>query len=149
LRREFGNAFFGGIAPGKEACERFSDAVVPDARLCRPRNYLALLRQFPICVATSGLWKSNGWRLAEYAAQGKAIVTERLAYGVPGTFTPGANYLDFGTAEECVTAATRLMSDRQLRVQMSINNYHYYRSHVRPDSLVLNSLATALAHSEG
>jgi hypothetical protein len=144
LRREFGDLFLGGMADCPAARQRFGDVVVSDPRITRKAAYLKLLREFPICVTTMGLWKSNGWRLAEYVAQSKAIVSERLEYHVPGGFDDGVNYLSFTSPEECVAAARRLVEDRELRIRISMNNYHYYRAFLRADSLIMNTLAIAL-----
>jgi hypothetical protein len=145
LRKELGDRFFGGLAPDDFACQHFGDLVLPE-KVCRQGNYLTMLREFPICVATRGLWGSNGFRLGEYVAHSKAIVTERLAYQVPGDFACERNYLEFSTPEECVEATMRLMKDRALRNRLSINNFRYYQAFGRPDSLVLNTLAIALGH---
>ena len=78
-------------------------------------------------------------------SQSKAIVTEPLMYRVPGCFAPERNYLEFSTPESRVECVTRLFKDYQLRCQLMINNFRYYHSYVRPDFLVLNTLARAIA----
>ncbi len=145
LRKEFGELFFGGVAPDDFAREHFGDVVLADGRLFEKRAYLARLREFPICVTTMGLHRSNGGRLGEYVALSKAIVTERLAYEVPGGFANGVNYLDFSTPDECVEVTARLILDSRLRCILMVNNLRYYRASLRPDSMVLGTLATAMA----
>ena len=146
LKREFEGLFFGGIKPDAFVCKYFADAVLPDARLFEQRAYLARLRAFPICVTTRGLHRSNGGRLGEYVAHSKAIVAERPAFGVPGAFADGVHYLAFSTPEECVEATARLVQDARLRYQMMIDNFRYYQAYVRPDSLVLNTIAIVMSH---
>ena len=101
---------------------------------------MKLLREFPIGIATTGLHGSIGWKLAEYVSYSKAIVTEKLNYRVPGHFEKELNYLDFVSPEGCVESAARLFQNYSLRCQLMINNYRYYQSYLRPDSLVLNTL---------
>ena len=43
----------------------------------------------------------------------KAILTEKLIYGVPGDFESERNYLEFASPETCVDAAIRLVEDRK------------------------------------
>lgn len=148
LRQEFGKYFTGGFMHEDYAKVKFRDCLLFDNNLAKRKNYIRLMQRFPICVATSGLHGSNGWKLAEYVSYAKAIVTERLNYRVPGPFVRGANYLDFVSAEGCVEASVKLFHDERLRRKLMMNNYRYYQSHLRPDSLVLNTLAIALSSGE-
>ena len=143
LRKEFGRSFTGGFVHDEYAAAKFKDCLIADPALATKQNYMRTLRSFPIGIATTGLHGSIGWKVAEYVAYGAAIVTEKLNYRVPGNFQAGSHYLEFITPEECVNAAARLIRDRELRVAMMIRNHRYYESHVRPDSLVRNSLALA------
>ncbi len=139
LRKEFGPSFVGGLAPTPDALRDFPDCVVDTAIVCKPA-YLAAMRSSDICIATRGLFGSNGWRLAEYVAASRAIVVERLAYEVPGSFTDGNNYLGFDTVDDCVSNVRRLVDDPDLRLSMMNANHDYYWRHVRPDAMVLRSL---------
>lgn len=142
LRKEFGERFFGGLARDDYAAKRFKDCLLPDENLSNKRKYLEILKSFPVCVATVGLNGSNGWKLGEYVAFSKAIVTEPLQFRVTGDFAKEKNYLEFAAPEQLIESVARLFDDKDLRFSMMMNNYRYYRSYVRPDALVLNSLAT-------
>lgn len=141
LRKEFGERFFGGLAREDYAVEHFKDCLLPDGNLSGKRKYLEILKKFPICVTTTGLNNSNGWKLGEYVAFSKAIVTEPLFFQIPGDFAKEKNYLEFTSPDELVIQAARLFEDKNLRFEMMLNNYRYYQSYVKPDSLILNSLA--------
>lgn len=145
LRKEFGNRFFGGLAHENYATEHFKDCLLPDGNLSGKRKYVEILKQFPICVTTAGLNNSNGWKLGEYVAFAKAIVTEPLFFQVPGDFAKEKHYLEFTTPDRLVDAAQRLFEDKNLRFEMMMNNYRYYQSYIKPDSLILNSLATVFS----
>ncbi len=147
LRKELGSAFLGGLAHNSYSTRKFKDCLLPDPDLSLPRNYLRVLRQFPIGVATKGLHESNGFKLAEYVSASMAIVSESLQYAVPG-FRPGTNYLDFNTPRECADAAVRLIEEPNTRWQLMLNNFHYYRTHLRPDAVVLSTLKVALGSSD-
>jgi hypothetical protein len=149
LKKEFGVHFLGGFAHSVYSNDRFRDCLLPDNKLSQKKNYMELLREFPICIATTGLHGSIGWKLAEYVSYSKAIVTERLNYQVPGHFQKELNYLDFVSPEDCVESAVRLFHNYNLRCQFMINNYRYYYSYLRPDSLVLNTLAIAIRWPSG
>lgn len=148
LRKEFGENFFGGLAREDYAAKYFKDCLLPDNNLSNKRKYLGILKNFPICVATAGLNNSNGWKLGEYVAFSRAIITEPLYFQVTGDFTEGVNYLEFTTPDELIAAAAQLFTDKNRRFSMMMNNYRYYNSFVRPDSLVLNSLAVVCSRSD-
>jgi hypothetical protein len=145
LRDEFGVDFYGGFMHSDFASKNYKDALLPDHSLSASRNYLNLLRNFPIGVATAGLHGSIGWKFAEYVALSKAILSEKLCCEVPGDLRKGVNYLEFSSPEDCVIKAKQLCSDHHLRNSLMINNARYYESYLRPDSLVLNSILIALA----
>jgi hypothetical protein len=143
LRKEFGNRFIGGLIPSKYTCKNFSEYVVNPV-ITNRINFLRLIKNSDICIATMGLYKSNGWKLAEYIAASKAIVTEKLHYAVPGNFSIGVNYLQFNNADECIEQTYKLVNNNDFAFEMKVNNYNYYNSYLRPDSLILNSLIIAL-----
>jgi hypothetical protein len=149
LRKELGVRFFGGLAHDEYAAARFKDAWLPGDHLANKRRYIEILKDYPICVATTGLNGSNSWKLGEYVALAKAIVTEPLRFTVPGDFRPQTHYLEFTTPDELVNATAQLIEDRPRRCAMMMNNYRYYRAYVRPDSLVLNSLAVVVGEAAG
>lgn len=142
LKGALGKRFTGGFASSAFACKQYPDLIASDSVTAQER-YIPTMRSHSICVATTGLHGSIGWKLAEYVAFSKAIVTEKLLYGVPGDFGPNRNYLEFASAEHCAAAAVRLVEDKDLRERLMVNNAAYYRAFVRPDTLVANALARA------
>lgn len=144
LRNEFGERFYGGFRHNEYAVSNFKELLVEDVSLTARGQYLEYLRSFPICVATTGLHGSIGWKFAEYIAFSKAIIAETLNYELPGRIDDGVNYLSFKSPQGCVEAAARLYADHELRHRMMAANFRYYCGHLRPDALVLNTLLTAL-----
>lgn len=143
LRAALGDRFMGGFSPSPFARARYPGLLAPPDETCQ-RNYLAMLKSYPICVATTGLHGSTGWKLAEYVAFAKAILSEALVYTVPGPFQRDRHYLEFSSPEECVAGALRLLEDADLRHALMRNNAAYYDSYLRPDALVRNALVVAM-----
>jgi hypothetical protein len=140
LRKEFGAAFTGGFRHTPYALTHHKDVLLPDDRLSTKENYIRLLREHSIGIATTGLHESIGWKLAEYAAFSKAIAAERLRFEVPGELAAGDNYLEFDSPETCVEQTLRLFTDRGLREAMMECNQRYYEACLRPDVLMLRTL---------
>jgi len=146
LRKELGDKFYGGLAHDDYSKKYFPNALLTDDSSSSKRNYLEILKRFPICVATVGLNGSNGWKLAEYVAHSKAILSEPLVYQVPGTFEAERNYIEFSGADELAASAVKLTEDRTLRMEIMANNFAYYNGNVRPDAMIANSLNVVLEH---
>jgi hypothetical protein len=147
LRREFGERVLAGFAHSDLAMRRYPDLLVADPLVSHKRCYLAAVRQAAVCVTTTGLHGSIGWKLGEYVALGKPIVSERIEHRVPGDFCAGKNYLSFSSDDECIAMVDALLADPARRTAMAAHNRAYYQAHLRPDQLVLNTLRTALQDS--
>lgn len=143
LRKEFGRTFVGGFAPSPYARANYPDCVVGGGITQKPA-YVRAMRRCAIGVATMGLHRTNGFKIAEYIAASKAIVGERMYHTVPGAFLPGVNFLEFATASGCVDAVATLRQDPARRLAMMKANHDYYHAFLRPDMLVLNTLVQAL-----
>ncbi len=143
LRKELGDRFFGGVAHDEYSRKYFPEALVTDDSLSHKRRYLEKLKEFSICVATVGLNGSNGWKLAEYVAASKAIISEPLVYEVPGNFGSGRNYLEFTSPDQLTERAIELVENEDLRTSLMRNNREYYLHYFRPDALVRRTLESA------
>jgi len=140
LKKEFGNEFSGGLAPTSYAKNNFKDVVVSNASITSKRNYIAQLKQYPVCISTTGLSDSIGWKFGEYVALSKAIVSEKLHAQTAGNLQKNINYLQFSTADECVEQVHKLRSNKELMASMMQANHSYYINNLAPDKLVMNSL---------
>ncbi|MCU0760251.1 MAG: hypothetical protein MUF07_13780 [Steroidobacteraceae bacterium] len=147
LRREFGNRFHGGIRPSAYARQRAPDLMLPSEKAAGQRAFVRHARERPVCVTSTGLHGSNGWRLAEFVALSRAIVSEPLRYTVPGPFAAGTHYLPFTSPEECVAQVARLFDDPAARDAMAQRNWEYFGTWQRPERLALRVIA--LTHAIG
>lgn len=146
-KEEFGNLFIGGIEDSQYARSLASE------HICKPEvtqkfNYLNNLKNSSICIATTGLHDSNGWKLAEYIVSGKAIISQPLKHKVTGDFSKGRNYLEFNNKSQLVQTINTLLNNDDLVDNMMRNNTRYYNTYLRPDKLILNSLNTIMEDME-
>jgi len=141
LRKKLGRKFYGGFSHDDYSTKNYKDVLIDIPANAEKKNYLSILDNFQICVATTGLHGSIGWKLAEYVAFSKAIVSEKLQYEIPGPFYEDQNYLEFSSPEACVEQATKLLDDCEQRNQLCFNNALYYQHYVKPDMLLFNALS--------
>lgn len=122
----------------------FSRSIAPelimDGSFTKRRNYLKLLHKSDICIASTGLHGSIGWKTAEYIAAAKAIVSEPFVYAVTGNFKEGKNYLSYTDPDSCLKAVDKLFNDPEFIYEIKKNNEEYYRSYLSPEMLVENTL---------
>ena len=139
LKKQYGEKFLGGIRDSKIARQLAPDLIV-SKRYTERSRYLNRLKKTDICVGTTGLYDSIGWKTAEYVALGKAIVCEPLKYAVPGEFSVERNYLEFSTSEECIGAIQKLIMNPNFVYQMKLNNLLYYYQYLKPDMIIKRTL---------
>lgn len=142
LKQEFGQAFFGGMIEDTLSAKECPDLLLPRG-MVRKKNYLDRMKRSDICIGTMGLHKSIGWKMGEYVAASRAIVSEPLEYELPGDFAEGKNYLTFTTPEVCCEKVASLYSNPSRLFQMKEENHKYYLEFLEPRKQLLNALKAA------
>lgn len=138
-KSEFGPQFTGGIQISEYSQKIAKDILVP-TEITNKRNFLSSIKSHNICIATSGLHNSIGWKFAEYIAASRAIISEPLHYKVPGDFDIGKNYLSFESPRELISNIHSLLNDKEKMQSMMLENYNYYNNYVDSEILILNTL---------
>lgn len=142
LKREYGNAFQGGMFQDSFSENRCPDLVVPKS-FVKKKNYIDKMKNSDICIGTMGLHRSIGWKTGEYVAAARAIVAERFEYVVPGGFDDGKHYIPYDTMDECLNAVDKLYSNPALLYEMKKANEKYYLEYLKPDRQILNAFLQA------
>lgn len=143
-KEELKDNFIGGFQSSKYAEEICPELIIRDKKITQRANYIKIMKQSSICIATMGLHESIGWKFAEYIAASKAIVSEKLHYELPGEILKDINYIEFSNPNECISSIRKLLENKNYLYQMQKANYEYYHKYVRPDRLVLNSILLAI-----
>ncbi len=149
LKKEFKKDFYGGFSSTPYTQKYYKDAIVPNPASTTKSNYLKQLQSYPICIATTGLHNSIGWKFGEYVAMSKAIISEKLIYTPPKAFQINQNFLEFQSPDECIEKTLLLYQNEDIRYQMRLNNAYYYHHYLKPDNLVYNTLMNALSLNIG
>jgi hypothetical protein len=138
-QKEFGKIFCGGLSDN-EFARNHAKSLIASLSLTNKRSYLELVKLHAICIATTGLHGSIGWKFSEYVAASRAILCEPLIYEAPGGFKKEQNYLEFTNADELITGINMLFRNNSALLGMMQENYRYYNNYLRPQNLVLNTL---------
>ena len=103
-------------------------------------HFINLINRSLVCITSTGLHRSIGWRFGEFVAAGKAILSEPLHFAVPGNFQVGKNYLSFNSIDEVVDKCDDLLCNLDKIHTMEYENLYYYFHYLKPDILILNTL---------
>jgi hypothetical protein len=146
-KKKYGDRFTGGLSMEYYAKEHYPSLAMP-SNFTNKSSYLQSVKEHTICISTTGLSNSIGWKFGEYVAASRVIVSEPLHFELPGNFEEGKNYFEFETSEQLLERIDYLLSHPDVITETMKNNYYYYNNFVKPERLVLNSLLTVLNDSE-
>jgi len=132
LRKEFGSRFIGGLSPSIESRELYPDCLSTlDSSL---HSHIDRVRSSLICVYSNGLDNSFAWKLAEYMASAKCIVSEQWHNSVANPPEAGRDMFFFKTIDECINACAALLTDKSTSTAVRESIAKYYSSYVRPST---------------
>lgn len=141
-KKEFGDIFTGGLQDTELSRKLAKDLVIPNKKTSK-LSYVKTVKEHDICISTLGLHKSNGWKLGEYIAASRAIISEPLFFN-PQNFIEGENYLEASTTDALISNIYKIIENKDYKYEIMLNNFKYYNQYLRPDILILNSLVKAI-----
>lgn len=145
-REKYKDQFTGGLIVDAYTAKKYPHLGMPD-KLTNKKGYLNAIQQHAICIATTGLHNSIGWKMAEYVAASKAIVSEPLHFELPGNFEKNKNYVEFKNIDELIFQIDALLQNPGMKQEMMNQNHYYYNHFLKPDVLVLNTLNKVVANT--
>lgn len=147
-KENFKENFVGGIEDNEFARKNYPEYIIENNDITKRDKFLDIMKETEICIATTGLHKSIGWKLGEYVAASRVIVSEPLYYELPGEFKCGKNYIEFRSVDELINVLRKLINNKENRQEIMKNNLYYYNNYVKPEMIVLNTLLKVIDSSE-
>jgi hypothetical protein len=138
LKREFGSRVVGGVVPTPFARKAYPDLVTNLP--CRQRQYIRSSKRPLIGIYFRGLYGSIAFKMAEYLAASKCIVSEPIDNQLPA---PLDHISVYRSESECLEACDRLLSDASLAEFHRLQSWNYYEAHVSPRAHMANLLVRA------
>lgn len=142
-KKIYGDNFIGGIYDSDIARKLAPDIIYNRYATLR-NNYIKMMKNSDICIASMGLSGSTGWKTAEYVAASKAIIAEKFVYTCPGDFYEGKNFLEFNDVNECLNKLEYLCNNPKEILKIQKNNFIYYQKYLRADMQAFNSMMFAI-----
>jgi glycosyltransferase involved in cell wall biosynthesis len=138
-----GVTFEGGFAP-RSATRVGGFEELTLARRTTLQEYLAGLRRSAVAFNTAAVFDCLGWKLGEYLALGKAIVSLPLTREMPSPLRHGehVHYVD-GSEGEIREAVERIRRDHDYRRRLESGARRYFEEITAPESCVKRLVAAA------
>ena len=143
LRREFGQRVMGGVVPTPFAQKLCPDLITDQP--CRQPQYIKWAKRHLIGIYTRGLFGSIGFKMAEYLAASKCIISEPVDNLLSA---PLDSMVVYKSNEDCLAACDRFLSDTSLAQLHRQQSWNYYENHVSPRAHMASLLVRAKAHSK-
>lgn len=93
---------------------------------------------------TPAVHQCHGWKLGEYLAMGKAIISTPISNRLPFPFEDGKNLLVVHNQEELVEAIHRLSTDNELRRSLEESSRNIYTNYCSPIAVMRSVLGDFL-----
>ena len=138
LRAELGPRFTGGFVPSEFARANYGGLLTTGS--WARSEYLNSIRALDIGIASIGLHRSTPFKIPEYLAAGRAILSEPLHYQVGPD--PGRAMSTFVSVVDCLDQIETLLSDPHELAERQNASLAYWKDHVRPDQVMARMLRT-------
>ncbi|OQP64384.1 hypothetical protein A3860_20660 [Niastella vici] len=114
------------------------------SKLYNHKSYLEHLKLSTVVINTPAVHDCLGWKLGEYFALGKAIVTTPINRILPGNFMAGTHYLEIKDIHsELKDAISWLVSHKEQRMELEQNALAYFEKYLTPGKVISAIHATA------
>ena len=142
LKREFKHRVVGGVVPTPFA-RSYCPELITDLS-CRQSRYIQWAKKPLIGIYFRGLFDSIAFKMAEYLAASKCIVSEPILNELPA---PLDFIRTYRSDEECLAACERILADPSLAQTQRQQSWDYYVKQVRPNAHMADLLLRAREHA--
>jgi hypothetical protein len=138
LKGQFGDRFVGGVVPNVYAKSNYPELISPNP--VRQSDYIKWAKNSAIGIYSRGLFGSVAFKMAEFLASSKCIVSEPIDNALPG---PIEHLSLYRSTEECIALCDRLLTDTKKVQEGRKAAWAYYKGYARPDTSIAHLIATA------
>jgi hypothetical protein len=129
--------FEGGFVVGEaNEQQRFNNRAISSHRIDF-QEYLAKTKSSAVVFNTPAVWCCHGWKLGEFLALGKAIISTPLTRDLPSPLIHGQHIHYVEPTLSCIQAAIdRITGDRDYRKRLEENSRGYYSTFLQPNRVI-------------
>lgn len=131
----FKNKFEGGFAPRSKGDNLGFDEFVIDSRITL-QEYLKNIKSSYFVFNTPAVLKCHGWKLAEYLALGKVIISNEISRELPSKLIDKENIIiTDGSEQDIVDKMKYLLENDELYFAISEKSREYYDNFLSPKAV--------------
>jgi len=105
-------------------------------------EYTEGFKKSSVVFNTPSVLECHGWKLGEYCAMSKAIISTPISRVMPGNFKPNEHYLlTDGTIEDIKIKVKLLIDDEVLRQKLKSNINQYFCDYLSPKIVISRIIA--------
>lgn len=134
VKRQPGVQFEGGLFRAPADSSEYAD--VAATRYYSGDEYLEMTARSALVFNTPAAWGCHGWKLGEYFALGKAILSTNFANDPPPGVKHGENIHLVSSPGDIELAAKKILDDRDYRSHLEANAHKLYREKLAPAKVV-------------
>lgn len=138
LKKAFGKRFVGGVVPNQYALDNYPQYLSDHPH--RQSDYIKWAKKPAIGVYSRGLFGSVAFKMAEFFASSKCIVSEP----VDNLLTGSLEVRTFRNVDHCVSLCEELLSNPSRRRHQRQLAWKYYQQHVRPKTVIARLIEPAI-----
>jgi len=100
-------------------------------------SYLNGVKKSSFVINTPAVHGCLGWKLGEYLALGKPIISLPLNRAMPGNFKKNVHYLEIDSIEKDLKSAIlSIRENKDLSISLAKNASDYYQEYLKPSSVI-------------
>jgi glycosyltransferase involved in cell wall biosynthesis len=94
------------------------------------------IRRSAFVFNTPAVWNCHGWKLGEYFALGKAIISTPLSNDMPVPLIHGENIHFVKTSDDIQKAIEMISESKEYRLKLEEGAYKYWQKYLTPKSVI-------------
>ncbi len=99
------------------------------------KEYLTRTQKSSFVFNTPSVCGCHGWKLGEYLAMGKAIISTPLNNVMPGDFLNGEHFIEVNSNEEIYAAVKHLHNNPDVIEKLKIKSAQYFNQYLSPTAV--------------
>ena len=129
---EFDGGFYISRSGNSAATDGYEDLLLHER--VNLKNYIVKTRKSMFVYNVPSCWNCHGWKLGEFLAMGKAIISAPLYNKLPGN--GGEIMLVVDSEKELADAIELLAKDTEIRKRLETSASTYYKKYVSPKAVI-------------
>lgn len=132
--------FEGGFAPRSNNDNFGYDSFVVQKRYSL-KDYMHKIKKSAIVFNTPAVLSCHGWKLGEFLAMGKAIISNEHVNELPGPLIENVHLLYAENKQELDSKILKIIGDPQLKRMLEVNAAQYFQNHLKPSKVIQKLMA--------